>query len=70
MYRFWVNFYDKNSIFKGADGHSMQNPASLLTCIPIKQTVGDNISSGGISVDQIIARIADTFFTFFGIWPR
>lgn len=46
---------NKNSIFKGADGHYAKS-ASLLTCMPIKQTVGDNISSGGISVDQIIAN--------------
>ncbi len=46
---------NKNSIFKGADGHYAKS-ASLLTCMPIKQTVGDNISSGGISVDQLIAK--------------
>lgn len=53
---------NKNSIFKGADGHYAKS-ASLLTCMPIKQTVGDNISSGGISVDQIIAEQngGDTF---------
>lgn len=45
---------NKNSIFKGADGHYAKS-ASLLTCMPIKQTTGDNISSGGISVDQLIA---------------
>lgn len=45
---------NKNSIFKGADGHYAKS-ASLLTCMPIKQTIGDNISSGGISVDQLIA---------------
>jgi hypothetical protein len=43
-----------NSIFKGADGHYAKS-ASLLTCMPIKQTIGDNINSGGVSVDQIIA---------------
>lgn len=43
-----------NSIFKGADGHYAKS-ASLLTCMPIKQTIGDNINSGGISVDQVIA---------------
>lgn len=53
---------NKNSIFKGADGHYAKS-ASLLTCMPIKQTVGDNISSGGISVDQIIAnKIGDDTF--------
>jgi len=45
---------NKNSLFKGADGHYAKS-ASLLTCMPIKQTVGDNISSGGVSVDQVIA---------------
>lgn len=46
---------NRNSIFKGADGHYAKS-ASLLTCMPIKQTIGDNISSGGISVDQVIAN--------------
>lgn len=45
---------NKNSLFKGADGHYAKS-ASLLTCMPIKQTVGDNISSGGVSIDQAIA---------------
>ena len=45
---------NRNSIFKGADGHYAKS-ASLLTCMPIKQTIGDNISSGGVSVDQMIA---------------
>ena len=44
-----------NSIFQGADGHYAKS-ASLLTCMPIKQTIGDNINSGGISVDQLIAN--------------
>src|SRR5688500_2426128 len=44
-----------NSNFKGADGHYAKS-ASLLTCMPIKQTIGDNIHSGGVSVDQIIAN--------------
>ena len=34
---------NKNSLFKGADGHYAKS-ASLLTCMPIKQTIGDNIS--------------------------
>ncbi|HEX7013876.1 MAG TPA: DUF1552 domain-containing protein [Cyclobacteriaceae bacterium] len=46
---------NKNSIFDGADGHYAKT-ASILTCLPIKQTIGDNISSGGISVDQVIAN--------------
>jgi hypothetical protein len=54
---------NKNSIFKGADGHYAKS-ASLLTCMPIKQTIGDNISSGGVSIDQIIASKVgnDTLF--------
>jgi len=44
-----------NSIFKGADGHYAKS-ASLLTCQSIKQTIGDNIHSGGVSVDQVIAN--------------
>src|SRR6186997_2215533 len=54
---------NKNSLFKGADGHYAKS-ASLLTCMPIKQTVGDNISSGGVSIDQIIAADVghDTLF--------
>jgi hypothetical protein len=50
---------NKNSLFRGADGHYAKS-ASLLTCMPIKQTIGDNISSGGVSVDQVIAsKIGD-----------
>jgi len=45
---------NRNSLFKGADGHYAKS-ASLLTCMPIKQTIGDNISSGGVSIDQVIA---------------
>ena len=45
---------NKNSLFNGADGHYAKS-ASLLTCMPIKQTIGDNISSGGVSIDQVIA---------------
>lgn len=54
---------NKNSIFKGADGHYAKS-ASLLTCMPIKQTVGDNISSGGVSIDQVMASHVgnDTLF--------
>jgi hypothetical protein len=44
-----------NSIFKGADGHYAKS-ASLLTCMPIKQTIGDNIDCGGVSIDQVIAN--------------
>jgi hypothetical protein len=54
---------NKNSLFRGADGHYAKS-ASLLTCMPIKQTIGDNISSGGISIDQVIASKigGDTLF--------
>jgi Protein of unknown function (DUF1552) len=54
---------NKNSLFKGADGHYAKS-ASLLTCMPIKQTIGDNISSGGVSIDQVIAskRGQETLF--------
>lgn len=45
---------NRNSMFKGSDGHYAKS-ASLLTCMPIRQTIGDNISSGGVSVDQVIA---------------
>lgn len=51
------NLMNHNSIFQGADGHYAKS-ASLLTCMPIRQTVGDNISSGGISIDQVIAQEA------------
>jgi hypothetical protein len=44
-----------NSIFRGADGHYAKS-ASLLTCMPIRQTIGDNIFSGGVSADQVIAN--------------
>lgn len=50
---------NKNCMFKGSDGHYAKS-ASLLTCTAIKQTIGDNISSGGISVDQLIASKAGT----------
>jgi hypothetical protein len=49
------NLYNKHSIFKGADGHYAKS-ASLLTCLPIRQTIGDNIHCGGLSVDQYIAN--------------
>nr|WKN36516.1 DUF1552 domain-containing protein [Tunicatimonas sp. TK19036] len=43
------------SIFDGADGHYAKT-ASFLTSLPIYKTTGDNIHSGGISVDQLIAK--------------
>lgn len=49
------NLMNHHSIFKGADGHYAKS-ASLLTCGQIRQTIGDNIFSGGISVDQIMAE--------------
>lgn len=54
---------NRNSIFRGADGHYAKS-ASLLTCMSIKQTIGDNISSGGVSIDQVIASHVggDTLF--------
>ncbi len=57
------NLMNHNSIFQGADGHYAKS-ASLLTCMPIKQTIGDNLSSGGVSVDQVIASYQgrDTLF--------
>ncbi len=57
------NLMNHNSIFQGADGHYAKS-ASILTCMPIRQTVGDNISSGGQSIDQFIASKVgqDTLF--------
>ena len=46
---------NKGSIFPGADGHYAKT-ANLLTAFPIYQTVGDNLNSGGISFDQLVAR--------------
>lgn len=46
---------NRHSIFQGADGHYAKT-ANLLTCMQIQKTAGDNINSGGISVDQIIAN--------------
>ncbi|WP_373493863.1 DUF1552 domain-containing protein [Aquiflexum sp.] len=49
------NLMNKGSIFPGADGHYAKT-ANLLTGLPIYQTVGDNLHSGGISFDQLIAK--------------
>lgn len=46
---------NRSSIFPGADGHYCKT-ANLLTGFPIYQTVGDNIHSGGISFDQLVAQ--------------
>ena len=53
---------NKNSLFT-VDGHYTKT-ANLLTCTKIRQTTGDNISSGGVSIDQIIASHVgeDTLF--------
>lgn len=45
---------NRRCMFKGSDGHYAKS-ASLLTCMAIKQTIGDNISCGGSSLDQVIA---------------
>lgn len=57
------NLMNKESIFKGADGHYAKS-ASLLTCGQIRQTIGDNIFSGGVSIDQVMAKKyeAETIF--------
>lgn len=54
---------NQNSIFRGADGHYAKS-ATLLTCMPIRITIGDDISSGGMSLDQVIASklAGDTLF--------
>lgn len=43
------------SIFPGADGHYAKT-ANFLTSLPIYKTTGDNVHSGGISMDQLIAQ--------------
>jgi len=46
---------NKGSIFPGAEGHFAKT-ANILTCRPILKTLGDNLNSGGISFDQLIAQ--------------
>ena len=46
---------NKGSIFTGAEGHFAKT-ANILTCKPILKTLGDNINSGGISFDQLVAQ--------------
>ncbi len=46
---------NRYSIFKGADGHYAKT-ANFLTCLPIYKTTGENLHSGGISIDQLIAK--------------
>ena len=45
---------NKNAIFEGSDGHYAKT-ANLLTSMQISKTTGDNISAGGVSIDQVIA---------------
>lgn len=54
---------NKGSIFPGAEGHFAKT-ANILTCRPILKTLGDNINSGGISFDQLVAQQkgTDTLF--------
>jgi hypothetical protein len=46
---------NKGAIFPGAEGHFAKT-ANIMTCKPILKTLGDNINSGGISFDQLIAQ--------------
>ena len=46
---------NRNSTVEDADGHYART-ANILTCMPIQKTIGDNINSGGISVDQVMAN--------------
>ncbi len=46
---------NKGSIFPGAEGHFAKT-ANIMTCRPILKTLGENINSGGISFDQLIAQ--------------
>lgn len=46
---------NQSAIFKGADGHYAKT-SSFLTSQQIYKTTGDNIHSGGISIDQLIAK--------------
>jgi hypothetical protein len=46
---------NKGSIFPGADGHYAKT-ANIMTCKPIFQTTGENVNSGGISFDQLMAQ--------------
>jgi hypothetical protein len=42
-------------MFPGAEGHFAKT-ANIMTCRPILKTLGDNLNSGGISFDQLIAQ--------------
>ena len=46
---------NKGSIFPGAEGHFAKT-ANIMTCKPIFKTTGEDINSGGISFDQLIAQ--------------
>lgn len=46
---------NRGSIFPGAEGHFAKT-ANIMTCRPILKTLGDNINSGGISFDQLVAQ--------------
>ncbi|MEO0330780.1 MAG: DUF1552 domain-containing protein [Bacteroidota bacterium] len=46
---------NQSAVFKGADGHYAKT-SSFLTSQQIYKTTGDNIHSGGISIDQLIAQ--------------
>jgi len=46
---------NKGAIFPGAEGHFAKT-ANIMTCQPILKTLGENINSGGISFDQLIAQ--------------
>jgi hypothetical protein len=46
---------NKGSIFPGAEGHFAKT-ANIMTCRPILKTLGENINSGGISFDQLVAQ--------------
>lgn len=46
---------NKGSIFPGAEGHFAKT-ANIMTCRPILKTLGDNLNSGGISFDQLVAQ--------------
>jgi hypothetical protein len=46
---------NKGSIFPGAEGHFAKT-ANILTCKPILKTLGEDINSGGISFDQLVAQ--------------
>jgi hypothetical protein len=46
---------NKGSIFPGAEGHFCKT-ANIMTCKPILKTTGEDLNSGGISFDQLIAQ--------------